>query len=104
MTADRPQETAIPADKVDPGMQATDDHVAGPRPAPGQQRTDDLDEGVGREHLSSASQGVRPEPQGGSPGSGEEAVGSAGEAVGGGPSGAESDAGEAAGPMFEEQT
>jgi len=54
-------EIEIPAPKGDPGHRAVDDHVAGEPYGLGHQPTDDLDEGVDDEHLSSPSQGVRPE-------------------------------------------
>jgi hypothetical protein len=56
------KERDIPPPKADPGMRETDDHVAGRAPRVGaHQPTDGLDRGVGDEHLSSASQGIRPE-------------------------------------------
>jgi hypothetical protein len=58
----------IPPPKGDPGMREADDHVAGEAPRDGgHQPTTGLDRGVGDEHLSSPSQGVRPEevPAGG---------------------------------------
>ena len=56
------KEREIPVPKADPGMRETDDHVAGRAPrGNAHQPTDALDRGVGDEHLSSSSQGVRPE-------------------------------------------
>jgi hypothetical protein len=55
------KEREIPPPKGDPGMRETDDHVADRAPrGDAKQPTDGLDRGVGDEHLSSASQGVRP--------------------------------------------
>ena len=54
-------EREIPAPKFDPGMRETDDHVAGGAPRGDVQPTADLDPAVDDEHLSSPSQGVRPE-------------------------------------------
>jgi hypothetical protein len=94
MSERRPTETNIPADELDPGMRETDDHVAGDPTAAGHQPTADLDRGVATEHLSSPSQGARPdEPIGGAPGSGEQATG-------GGPSGGDGEPD--SGPMFED--
>jgi hypothetical protein len=54
-------EREIPPPKADPGMRETDDHVMG-QPRHGKtQAVDDLDLGVGDEHVRSPSQGVRPE-------------------------------------------
>jgi hypothetical protein len=55
------KEREIPPPKADPGMRETDDHVAGRAPRGAHQPTDGLDRGVGDEHLSSPSQGIRPE-------------------------------------------
>jgi hypothetical protein len=107
------EEREIPPPKDDPGMRATDDHVAGSEPDRAHQPTTRLDEGVGREHLSSASQGARPvaAPTAGpgpSPAGTDDfagggiATGSSDllddEAAGGGPSGDEDSGG---GPAFE---
>jgi hypothetical protein len=99
------REREIPPPKGDPGMGATDDHVARSAPGGGHQPTTNLDRGVGDEHLSSASQGVRPER---SPAGTDEwagggiATGSSDlvddEAAGGGPDGEED---EGDGPGFE---
>ena len=51
----------IPLPKVDPGSRATDDHAAATASRGAHQPTEGLDEGVDDEHLSSSSQGVRPE-------------------------------------------
>ena len=59
--ADRP-ETPIPPPKPNEGGQGVDDHVITPYPRGiGHQPTDALDLGVDDEHLSSPSQGVKPE-------------------------------------------
>jgi hypothetical protein len=56
-------ETPIPAPKPNESGQGVDDHVVTPYPRGlGHQPTDTLDEGVDDEHLSSPSQGVKPEP------------------------------------------
>jgi hypothetical protein len=56
-------ETPIPPPKPDEGAQGVDDHVATPYPRGiGHQPTDALDPGVDDEHLSSPSQGSKPEP------------------------------------------
>ena len=107
------QERELPPPSDDPGMQATDDHVAGSQPGGGHQPTTRLDEGVGREHLSSRSQGVRPvegSPAERGPAGADDftgggiATGSSDllddEAAGGGPSG-EEDSG--SGPGFEDE-
>ena len=55
-------ETPIPPPHKDDGARGVDDHVATPYPRGiGHQPTDKLDPGVDDEHLSSPSQGVRPE-------------------------------------------
>jgi hypothetical protein len=52
----------LPPPHEPPGSGAVDDHVATPYPRGiGHQPTEGLDTGVGEEHLSSPSQGVRPE-------------------------------------------
>lgn len=105
---DRGSEREIERPNLDPGMRETDDHVAGAAPRGGGQPTEGLDPGVGDEHLSSPSQGVRPIERNPS-GTGDLAGGgiAAGgsdllddEAAGGGPSG-EEDEGE--GPGFEDE-
>jgi hypothetical protein len=56
-------ETPITPPKADQGSQAVDDHVVTPHPRGiGHQPTEALDRGVDDEHLSSPSQGVKPEP------------------------------------------
>jgi hypothetical protein len=57
-----PDEVEIPAPKANPGARAVDDHVAGRPYGLGHQPSDDLDAGVGDEHVDSPSQGVRPDP------------------------------------------
>jgi hypothetical protein len=58
---DTPQ-TPIPPPKPNEGGQGVDDHVVTPYPRGiGHQPTDSLDPGVDDEHLSSPSQGVKPE-------------------------------------------
>ena len=59
--ADDRDEREIPPPKVDPGKRETDDHVMGRPPTGDAQPADDLDLGVGDEHVKSPSQGVRPE-------------------------------------------
>jgi len=54
-------EREIPPPKADQGMQETDDHVMGQAPRARTQAVDDLEVGVGDEHVKSPSQGVRPE-------------------------------------------
>lgn len=58
-----PDEVEIPAPKTDPGARAVDDHVAGRPLGLGHQPTDGLDAGVDDEHVSSPSQGARPDPR-----------------------------------------
>jgi hypothetical protein len=79
-------EREIPPPKAHRGSQATDDHVAGDAPRGGHQPTEGLDRSTDDEHVSSASQGVRPET---TPDD---------EAAGGGPDGEE---GSGSGPAFE---
>jgi hypothetical protein len=55
------REREIPTPKLDPGMRGTDDHAMGPAPRGEAQPAEDLDRGVGDEHVKSPSQGVRPE-------------------------------------------
>jgi hypothetical protein len=55
------REREIPTPKPDPGMRDTDDHAMGEAPRGDAQPVDDLDRGVGDEHVKSPSQGVRPE-------------------------------------------
>ena len=55
------REREIPTLKPEPGMRETDDHVMGQAPRGDSQPVDDLDPGVDGEHISSPSQGVRPE-------------------------------------------
>jgi hypothetical protein len=55
-------ERVVPPPKDDPGNRENDDHVMGPTPRGRGQDPGDLDRGVGDEHVSSPSQGVRPEP------------------------------------------
>lgn len=55
------KEREIPTAELDPGMRETDDHATGGAPRRGAQPVEDLDRGVGDEHVKSASQGVRPE-------------------------------------------
>lgn len=106
------RERSIPPPKADPGMQATDDHVAAAAPrGSSHQPAEGLDRGTGDEHVSSPSQGVRPvehdrtdrRPAGSDPlAEGGESDGPADDrgddAAGGGPSG-EEDTG--SGPAFE---
>ncbi len=54
-------EQQIPPPPADPGMQAVDDHAMADAPRGRGQDADGLDRGVGDEHVTSASQGVRPE-------------------------------------------
>jgi hypothetical protein len=101
-------EREIDRPNLDPGMRETDDHVAGAGPRGKGQGGDDLDRGVGDEHVSSPSQGVRPVEK--SPAGTDEfaggGIGAGGsdlqddEAAGGGPSG-EADGGD--GPAFEDE-
>ena len=101
------REREIPPPADNPGMRETDDHFANPASAGGHQPTNDLDRGVGDEHVSSPSQGVRPERSpagtdafaGGGIASGGSDLHDDEEALGGGPSG-DDDAG--GGPAFEE--
>jgi hypothetical protein len=105
---DRGTEREIDRPNLDPGMRETDDHVAGSAPRGEGQGGDGLDRGVGDEHVSSPSQGVRPvaksragtaEFAGGGLGAGgsdlQDAV-----AAGGGPSGEDDGGG---GPAFEDE-
>lgn len=105
------EEREIPPPKDEPGMRETDDHAIGEPTRGGHQPMTTLDEGIGREHLSSPSQGARPvettrierSPAGTDEfAGGGIATGSSDlmddEAAGGGPSG-EEDAG--SGPAFE---
>jgi hypothetical protein len=63
--ADGRSEVEIPPPPVPAGSGAVDDHVVTPYPRGiGHQPTDGLDAGVDTEHLSSSSQGVRPEKAG----------------------------------------
>jgi hypothetical protein len=56
-------ETEIPPPKADDSGEGVDDHVVTPYPRGiGHQPTEALDPGVDDEHLSSPSQGVKPEP------------------------------------------
>ncbi len=54
-------EQEIPPPPADPGMRAVDDHAMADAPRGRGQEADGLDRGVGDEHVTSASQGVRPE-------------------------------------------
>ena len=54
-------EREVPPPKAHRGSMATDDHVAREAPGGGHQPTDELDPAIDDEHLSSPSQGVRPE-------------------------------------------
>jgi hypothetical protein len=55
-------ETPISPAKPDEGAKGVDDHVVTPYPRGiGHQPTEELDPGVDDEHLSSPSQGVKPE-------------------------------------------
>lgn len=62
--ADR-REQQIPPPPADPGMRAVDDHAMADAPRGRGQDADGLDRGVGDEHVTSASQGVRPETNAG---------------------------------------
>lgn len=55
------REREIPPPTAEPGMRETDDHVMGQAPRGEGQPVDDLDPSVDDDHLSSPSQGVRPE-------------------------------------------
>ena len=79
-------ERLIPPPKAHRGSLATDDHVAGAAPVGRHQPTTNLDPSTDDEHVSSPSQGVRP----------EQAVDD--EAAGGGPDGEEESG---SGPAFE---
>ncbi len=62
MTSDGDRgEQQIPPPPADPGIRAFDDHAMADAPRGRGQDADDLDRGVGDEHVTSASQGVRPE-------------------------------------------
>ena len=65
MTTGKPaadgREREIPAPKTDRGTHEADDHVMGDAPRGDTQPVQELDPGVDDEHLSSPSQGVRPE-------------------------------------------
>jgi hypothetical protein len=57
------RETEVRPPKADHAAQGVDDHGAGSALGLGHQPVDGLDHGVDVEHLSSSSQGVRPEEQ-----------------------------------------
>jgi hypothetical protein len=101
-------EREIERPNLDPGMRETDDHVAGSAPQGKGQGGEGLDRGIGDEHVSSPSQGVRPVEKSAAgtdelTGGGIAAGGSDlqdDEAAGGGPSGEETGGG---GPAFEDE-